>query len=271
MGKKQYISEPMPHRFSSLFVRPKPVIAVLHTGPTPGSAFCSSARCAAERAAAETRLLVELGVDAFLIENMHDAPALREEDMGPEVAAYMTRVALAVKRNADRLPVGVRVLHGASRTSLAVALAAGCDFVRVDGWDRDDGAPARFHRYRHSLDADAIPVLAGIRPAHVDDLDPLLLRVEEARPEAILILGPQYGQTPDLETVELARGRTPRPLIVGGGLNASNLDRFMDAADGFLVGSGLKEGGTWRAPVSEPDVRSLVGSVEYARGQEVRS
>ena len=261
----------MPYRFSSLFARPKPVIAVLHTGPTPGSSQCSSSRCAADRAAAETRLLVELGVDAFLIENMHDAPALREKDMGPEVAAYMTRVALAVKRNADRLPVGIRVMNGASRTSLAVALAAGCDFVRVDGWDRDDGAPARFHRYRHSLDADSIPVLAGVRPTGPEDIDRLLQQVEEARPEAVAILGPQYGLSPDVEMVALARARTPLPLIVGGGLNASNLYDFVDVADGFLVGSGLKEKERWCAPISEPSVRSLVGAVEYARGQEVRS
>ncbi|MEO0559715.1 MAG: BtpA/SgcQ family protein [Bacteroidota bacterium] len=261
----------MPHRFTSLFTRPKPVIAVLHTGPTPGVSVCSSSRCAAERAAAETRLLVELGVDGFLIENMHDAPALREQDMGPEVAAYMTRVALAVKRNADRLPVGIRVMHDASRTSLAVALAAGCDFIRVDGWERDDGAPARFHRYRHSLDADAIPVLAGIRPRHPEDVERLLEQVEESRPEVIAVLGPQYGKTPAVETVEQAREHTHRPLLVGGGLNASNLDRFAHLADGLLIGSGLKEGGSWRAPVCEPSVRSLVGTVEYARGQEVRS
>lgn len=216
-------------------------------------------------------MLVELGVDGLLIENMYDAPALREEDMGPEVAAYMTRVALAVKRYADRLPVGIRVMQGASRTSLAVAQAAGCDFICVDGWERDDGAPARFHRYRHSLDANSIPVLAGIRPPDPEALGPLLTQVEEARPEAIAILGPQYGQTPEVETVERARVQTDRPLIVGGGLDASNLYDFVDCADGFLVGSGLKEGGTWRAPVSEPSVRSLVGAVEYARGQEVRS
>lgn len=261
----------MPHRFTSLFSRHKPVIAVLHTGPTPGSACCSSSRCAAERAAAETRLLVELGVDGFLIENMHDAPALHEDDMGPEVAAYMTRVALAVKRNAERLPVGIRVMNGASRTSLAVALAASCDFVRVDGWEKDDGAPARFHRYRRSLDADSIPVLAGIRPSRPGDVEQLLTDVEEARPEVLALLGPQYGQSPDLEAVELASELTSRPLLVGGGLSAENLYRYVDHADGFLVGSGLKEGGSWRAPICEQNVRQLVGAVEYVRGQEVRS
>ena len=261
----------MSDRFTSLFPRPKPVVAVLHTGPTPGVTPTSSARCAADRAAAEARLLVELGVDGFLIENAHDAPALHEEDMGPEVAAYMTRVALAVKRQAGRLPVGIRVMHGASRTSLAVAQAANCEFVRVDGWETDEGAAARFHRYRHSMDADGVLVLAGLRPGTADDLERALPTLQGARPDAIAVLGPHYGSTPNVETVVHACELASVPLFVGGGLEADNFDDFVDHADGFLVGSGLKEGHTWRAPVSEPHVRQLVGAVEYARGQEVRS
>ena len=261
----------MSDRFTRLFPRPKPVVAVLHTGPTPGVTPMGSARCAADRAAAEARLLVELGVDGFLIENAHDTPALQEEDMGPEVAAYMTRVALAVKRQAGRLPVGVRVMHGASQTSLAVAQAASCEFVRVDGWEADAAAAARFHRYRHSMDADGIPVLAGLRPDAAGDLERLLPALQDARPDAIAILGPRYGSTPDVDTVVHACELAAVPLFVGGGLGADNFDEFVDHADGFLVGSGLKEGQTWRAPVSEPQVRSLVGAVEYARGQEVRS
>ena len=191
--------------------------------------------------------------------------------MGPEVAAYMTRVALAVKRQAGRLPVGIRVMHGASRTSLAVAQAANCEFIRVDGWEADEGAAARFHRYRHSMDADAIPVLAGLRPETVEELDRLLPILQNARPDAIAILGPHYGVTPDVDVVMDACEHASVPLFVGGGLGADNFDDFVGHADGFLVGSGLKEGHTWRAPVSEPRVRSLVGAVEYARGQEVRS
>lgn len=257
--------------FLSLFARHKPVIAVLHTGPTPGAASTVSPRCAADRAATETRLLKELGVDGFLIENAHDAPALAETDMGPEVAAYMTRVAAEVKRHAGRLPVGVRVMDGAGQTSLAVALAAGCDFVRVDGWERADGKAARFHRYRHSLDADALPVLAGLRPSDTDDVERLLPDLEDSRPDAVAVLGPTVGQTPGTDTVARACEISRRPLFVGGGIHADNFLDFVDYADGFLVGSGLKEGGTWRAPVSEGRVRSLVGAVEYARGQEVRS
>ena len=63
---------------------------------------------------------------------------------------------------------------------------------------------------------------------------------------------------------------TSLPVLAGGGLNSDNLHDFVALADGFLVGSGLKEGADWRAPVCEKRVRALIGAVEYARGQEVR-
>ena len=70
--------------------------------------------------------------------------------------------------------------------------------------------------------------------------------------------------------VEAACRETDLPLFCGGGLNADNLDAFLDDADGFFIGSGLKEQGRWQAPVCESRARALVGALEYARGQEVR-
>ena len=255
--------------FRDLFPRAKPVVAVIHAGASPGVPGSLSVRAAVDRAVAETRLLVELGVDGLLVENAHDAPALAEDETGPEVVAYMTTVALAVRRNAGRLPVGVRVLR-ADRSSLAVAHAAGCHFVRVDGWASDPSAAGRFHRYRESLGDARVPVLADLRPSHPDEVESLVAATEAARPDALVVLGRAVGERPADGVVEAACRAAALPLFCGGGIDATNLLDYVDAADGFLVGSGLKENRRWQAPVCEPFVRSLVGAVEYARGQEVR-
>lgn len=260
----------MPARVHRLFPRPKPVVAVIHTGPSPGVPGCTDVRCAADRAAAEARMLVEAGVDGLLVENAHDAPAPPEAEIGPEVVAFMTRVCLAVKRQAERLPVGVRVVGGANRLGLAVAHAASCDFVRVEGWAGDPSDAARFHRYQLTLGATRLPVLADLRPAHPDDVPDLVAALEALRPNGLVVLGPRAGQTLAPDMVAAVREATALPLFCGGGLDATNLADYVDAADGFLVGSGLKEAGRWQAPISEPRVRALVGAVEYARGQEVR-
>ena len=255
--------------FLDLFPRPKPVVAVIHVGPSPGVPGSGSVRAAVDRAVAEARLLVELGVDGLLVENAHDAPVPPEDEIGPEVVAYMTRVAVAVRRNAGRLPVGVRVLD-AERAALAVALAAGCHFVRVDGWAARPAAAGRFHRYRQSLGGPPVPALADLRPASAAEVPPLVAATEAARPDALLLLGPAIGRRPAAGAVEAARQTATLPLLCGGGLDGSNLLDVAGAADGFLVGSGLKEDRRWQAPVCEPFVHALVGAVEYARGQEVR-
>lgn len=255
--------------FRDLFPRAKPVVAVIHAGASPGVPGCLSVRAAVDRAIAETQLLVELGVDGLLVENAHDAPALSEDETGPEVVAYMTAVALAVRRNAGRLPVGVRVLR-ADRSSLAVAHAAGCHFVRVENWAHDPSAAGRFLRYRESLGDTPVPVLADIRPTHADQVEALIAATQAGKPDALVVLGPAVGERPAPGVVEAARRAATLPLFCGGGIDGTNLLDYVDAADGFLVGSGLKENRRWQAPVCEPFVQSLVGAVEYARGQEVR-
>jgi membrane complex biogenesis BtpA family protein len=253
-----------------LFSRPKPVVAVIHVGPSPGVPGCSEVRCAADRAVAEARMLVELGVDGLLVENAHDVPATTAREMGPEVVAFMTRVSAAVKRHAGRLPVGVRVFEGASQVALAVAYAAGCDFVRAEGWGADHAAAAAFHRYRRTIGATRLPVLADLRAASPEEAEALVEATEAARPDALVVLGPRVGQPPAAGVPEAVARAASLPLFVGGGLDATNLPDYLHLADGFLVGSGLKEAGRWQAPVCEPRVRALVGAVEYARGQEVQ-
>ncbi len=215
-------------------------------------------------------MLVELGVDGLLIENAHDAPATKAADMGPEVVAFMTRVASAVKRHAGRVPVGVRVLDDANRIALAVAYAASCDFIRVDGWGLPTSDAAAFHRYRRTLGATRLPVLADVRASTVEDALRMTEAAEVGKPDAIAVLGPRVGHSPATELAEAVSRVTTLPLFIGGGLSATNLSDFLNLADGFLVGSGLKEAGRWQAPVCEPSVRALIGTLEYMRGQEVK-
>lgn len=261
----------MPDRVLPLFARAKPIIAVLHAGASPGVPGFTSVRSSVERISAEARMLVELGVDGLLVENAHDMPALPEDDLGAEVVAYMTAVTVAVRRQAGRLPVGVRVLRGANQTALAVALAGGGRFVRADAWATDPDDAAHFHRYQTHIGAADIPMFADLRATTPDEATALVDTLTDMRPAALTVLGPAYGERPAEGVMEAVCDATDLPVFAGGGLNAETLPDVIDYADGFLVGSGLKENGDWFAPVSEERVRKLVGAVEYARGQEVRS
>jgi|GEM_PF-3481361 len=260
----------MPTRVHRLFPRPKPVIGVVHTGPSPGVPGATDVRCLADRAAAEARMLVEAGVDGLLVENAHDVPGMPEGEIGPEVVAFLTRIATVVKRHAGRLPVGVRVFEAANRAALAVAVGASCDFVRVQGWTAAPADAARFHRYRRALGAERLTVLADIAPADADEARDLAAVACGLYPDGIVVVGPKNQHALDVEIVEAVCETATLPVLCAGGLDADNLGGYLHAADGFFVGGGLKEDGRWQAPVSEPRVRALVGAVEYARGQEVR-
>src|SRR6185369_14788477 len=94
---------------TALFGRSKPVIGVIHVGALPGTP--RSSQSVAEIVASagnEARMYREAGVDGVIIENMHDVPYLRGE-VGPEIVAAMTAVAVEVKRECG-LPAGVQIL-----------------------------------------------------------------------------------------------------------------------------------------------------------------
>jgi len=263
----------MPTPFDRLFAHAKPIVAVLHVGPSPGVGNGSAAvDCAVRRAVAEAKLLAELGVDGFLLENTHDVPGVAERDMGPEIAAFLTRVAAAVRRETPRLPLGVRVHPRAARTALAVALAVEGGFAGVFGWDRpeDEARAGQALRYRRQVGAEHVELWAEVRAAPGDDPETVAARamtVARHRADALIVTGPAPGVPASPEALA-ACAVAGLPVLVGSGLDAENLAACAPFVDGFVVGSGLKEHGDWRAPVCERRVRALVGAAELARGRE---
>src|ERR1700677_5190786 len=117
---------------SLMFARHKPVIGMIHVGALPGTPGHRLAlpRIIAE-AAREARIYRNAGVDGVALENMHDVPYLRGA-VGPEIVSAMSLVAQAVKTE-FRGVTGIQILAAANREAIAVAHAAGLDWVRVEG------------------------------------------------------------------------------------------------------------------------------------------
>ena len=270
----------MPVAFDKLFKRPKPVIAMIHTGPSPGVPGFVCVESALDRAIAEAEVFVGAGVDGIMVENMRDFPCVHEREMGPEVAAFMTTVACAVKRRAASVPVGIQVLFQANRTALAVAVAAKCDFVRAEGWtyahvsDKGfaDASAGRVVRYREQVGAGRVPIFADVRKKHAAhtltgdlSIGEIAAGMEMHLADAIVLTGSSTGVAPDLDSLKSVRASTSLPIIVGSGISAENIGLFYDHADGFIVGSSLKENGVWHGPVSEERAQELMSSVVRLR------
>ncbi len=107
----------------------------------------------------DARTLADAGIDALIIENMHDAPYVHAQH-GPEVAAIFTRVALAIRAAVGpKMVMGVQVLSGGAKEALAIAHAAcGTPQPTKASAQRSRGKEKASKRPSPSVGADEFPI-----------------------------------------------------------------------------------------------------------------
>jgi membrane complex biogenesis BtpA family protein len=267
----------------ALFSSPKPVIAMVHVGALPGTpAGRAGMRELEAQAAAEAATYREAGVHGVMLENMHDVPYLRGR-VGPEITAAMTVLALAVKAASGGLPCGIQILAGANHEALAVAHAAGLEFVRVEGFAfahvADEGliesSAASLLRFRRAIGAERVRVWADVKKKHASHaitadvgIGETAAAAEFMRADAVIVTGTATGECPSEEDVAEVRARCRLPLYLGSGVTPENLGRYYALADGFIVGSAFKAGGRWNEAVDARRVaRFMVAHAECAGRQ----
>jgi membrane complex biogenesis BtpA family protein len=263
----------------SLFAKAKPIIGVIHVGALPGTpAYGASVSEITERAAEEARLYAASGVDGLIIENMHDVPYLRGR-VGPEIVAAMAVVGRAVREEFP-LPVGVQILAGANTEAMAVANAATLDFIRAEGYAfahiADEGwiesSAAELLRYRKKIGADRVEVWADVKKKHSShavttdiSIGATAEAVEFMRASRVVVTGSTTGRPPSVADIEAVKAHSSLPVILGSGVDASNIAGFYGSADGFIIGSYFKRDGHWTSPVDKERVERLMEVVNRLR------
>ena len=249
----------MPDYNPKFFPLPKPVIGVIHVGALPGtprntqtmSELIASAR-------REAKLYSESGVDGLAIENMHDVPYLRGE-VGPEIVSAMTAIASQVKGE-NSLPLGIQILAGANIEAMAVAHAAGLDFIRAEGYAyahvADEGliqaSAAKLLRFRKMIGATKVQVWADVKKKHSAhaitadvSLGTTAETVEFMGADCVIVTGNLTGEPPSPADVKEAKTHCHIPVILGSGISEDNISDFYNEADGFIIGSSFKVDGLW--------------------------
>jgi membrane complex biogenesis BtpA family protein len=253
------------------------LIAMLHAPPLPGSARASlDLSAVVERVLADARAAAAGGADALLLENYGDAP-FSPGRVAPHVIALLSVLALRVRDEVD-LPLGVNALRNDARAALAVALAAGGAFIRVNilaGLVATDqglvqGRADHALAYRRRLGA-AIPILADVDVKHGRPLwganigDRAQDLVERAGAAGLIVTGAATGRPPELADLKAVRAACPEtPLLVGSGVTAANAGELLPLADGVIVGTALKRGGEIGAPIDRKRVAELAVAVRAA-------
>jgi uncharacterized protein len=261
---------------NSLFSSSKPVIGVIHVSALPGTP--RSSQTVSEivaSAGTEARLYRETGVDGVIIENMHDVPYLRGE-VGPEIVAAITAVAVEVKHECG-LPVGVQILAGANIEAMAVAHAAGLDFIRAEGYAyahvADEGliqsSAARLLRYRKMIGATSVQVWTDVKKKHAAhaitadvSLGETAETVEFMGADCVIVTGSATGKAPTIADVQEAKSHCRLPVFLGSGITETNIAEFYDHADGFIIGSSFKVDGIWSNTIDPSRVIAFMKKVQ---------
>ena len=228
---------------------------------------------AAAQALADARALLDGGMDALLVENHGDVPFVPGRVESATVAA-MAVLAGAIRRAAPGVPLGINVLKNDARAALAIACAAGAQFIRVNvhagAVVADQGiVQTEAHatlRDRRLLDAD-VKLFADVQGKHAAPLAPVELE-QEARDlvhrglaDALVVSGRATGEATPLSDIKRVRSAVPGvPVLAGSGATVDTVAELLSVADAVIVGTALKRDGDVRNPVDPERVRRFVAA-----------
>lgn len=244
------------------FLKFPELVGVIHLPALPGAPNALKAgalRAAIQGAAHEAKMFEDEGFDAVIVENFGDVPFYKDRVPALTVSA-MSVVARAV-REATKLPIGINILRNDAEAALAVALAAECQFIRVNvlsgvaATDQGiiEGEAASLMRARAALEAQGqghVQVWGDALVKHAQSLSvvDMELAVEEvvlrAGADAVIVTGATTGRAIDLDELRLAsRHKLPAPLYLGSGATPENVASFRPYLHGVIVGSTLRAQG----------------------------
>jgi membrane complex biogenesis BtpA family protein len=263
---------------TSLFHQSKPIIAMAHFPPLPGTPLYDpklTVEGMIRQMKSDMDKLTRNGVDAVLFCNEGDRPYSLKADF--EAVAVMTRVITEIAPRG--LPFGVDFLWD-PKAPLAIARATGASFVRevfTGVYESDMGLwqpdAAAMLRYRRQIDADNVKVFYNVTPEFASPLGTRSVgqrarsAVVSSLADVILVSGPMAGAEPDVAWLREAKEAVGQqvPVLLNTGAKVENIKQFLKVADGVIVGSSLKvDGYTWN-PVDEGRVKAFVAAVKEVR------
>jgi len=237
------------------FFDSKPIIGMVHLLALPESpGFGGSVEQIYTRALREAAVLEEAGVDALIVENFGDEPH-QIGNLSSVPAALMAALLREVV-GAVSIPVGVNVQFNAWEQEMALAYACGASFIRAEVFvDTVVMAQGIVHpccveltRMRKRLGAD-VQIWAGVQTKYTQNLVPQPLTQSakdavSAGADALIVTGAATGAATPLESVAAVKEVVHVPVVVGSGTTIDNVEKVLEIADGAIVGSALKEGGS---------------------------
>lgn len=230
-----------------------------HVPPLPGTPLYDAAKGVkglVDHVKRDTEKLLAAGFDAILFCNEGDRPY--QLHAGLEASAVMSRVVTECKPAG--IPFGVDFLWDA-QCAMAIAIATDANFMRevVTGtWESDMGLwspdAATLFRNRRNFGREDLAIFANITPEFASPIgtrtpaQTAKSTAVSSLADVILVSGPMAGSEPDVSTVKSVRESVPIeiPVLLNTGAKSTTISKYLQYADGCIVGSDLKRDGyTW--------------------------
>ena len=200
----------------------------------------------------EATMIVEMGFDGFILQNMHDGPIAQQAR--PETIAFMTALAKKIKTTFPDKTLGILV-NWDGVASLAVAEGSGADFVRVEhlytGVSIDltgfmQGQCSEILTFKKRIQS-KIPVYADVQEVNANYLCPdpkpraAKAIVKSAFADGIFMSGKNAEES--LQLAKETREILPDvPMYLGGGATGDNVCELLKYYDGVSVATWIKNG-----------------------------
>lgn len=256
--------------------------AVLALPALPGSStYCDDPDKVVEQALNDAEKYIKAGVDSIFLENCHDVPFIKPP-LSEELVSLTITIAKEIRKKFHG-PIGVQLLEAANEESLRVASEADLDYIRVEGYvfahvggaGIIEGCAGKLLHLRKQLGCQHIKVYADVKKKHcahalTGDLDITdeVRQAEFFRTDGIVVTSQFSGIEPNADDLRKVREATKLPILVGSGMAPENIEKYIDLADGFIVGSSLRKNGAFLGEVDEERLRTFVDAIRTARGSQ---
>jgi membrane complex biogenesis BtpA family protein len=256
--------------------------AMIAVPPLPGTPrYAGSSRAAINSVLADLDQYADAGADPLVLENSHDIPYIKPP-LDPQAITLMKRIAKEVRKRFDG-PIGIQLLEAANESALEIACEADLDFLRVEayvfahigGAGLIEGCAGRLLRKRAALGCHHVKVFSDVNKKHCShaltgdlDITDIVKQAEFFLVDGIIVTGPRTGESPELRELKRVKGSANVPVLIGSGMTSQNISSYMPWADGFIVGSTLREDGEFLGALDSQRLRAFVSAFHEARDHE---
>jgi predicted TIM-barrel enzyme len=244
---------------STLNFKNKPILGMIHLSGSNDKDICL-------RALHEIQILDEEGVDGVIIENYHG-------NIDNVVAVLQMTFAQIAYGRRNEFAIGVNILPNDYEKAIDLCNKYQADFIQLDyiSGNYTNGEPLNSEHYLSIISKyPTIQILGGVWPKYYSPVKGSILRddIEQGMTlaDAIVVTGQGTGKETPLDKIkEFKTILAGHPLIIGAGLDASNVAEQLPFADGAIVGSCFKPYKRTLEMIDKNLVREFMNEVKKIR------